>query len=165
MKLRTTPQRPRSARSTLRRLGRYLMRSAPMLALALILTLAGNVFALIGPTLCRLRHRRHRAPGAAACAFDVVFYYAWRMLALYILSALMNYVVSLLILRVSQRTVRAMRADVFAKLMKLPVGYFDGHQTGEYRQPHLLRHRHGERLAVQRSGADRSPAPSPWRAR
>lgn len=130
MKLRTTPQRPRSARSTLRRLGRYLMRSAPMLALALILTLAGNVFALIGPTLCGYAIDA-TAAGRGGVRFDVVFYYAWRMLALYVLSALMNYVVSLLILRVSQRTVRAMRADVFAKLMKLPVGYFDRRQAGE----------------------------------
>ena len=130
MKLRTTPQRPLSARSTLRRLGRYLMRSAPMLALALILTLAGNVFALIGPTLCGYAIDA-TAAGRGGVRFDVVFYYAWRMLALYVLSALMNYVVSLLILRVSQRTVRAMRADVFAKLMKLPVGYFDRRQAGE----------------------------------
>ena len=130
MKLRTTPQRPRSARSTLRRLGRYLMRSAPMLALALILTLAGNVFALIGPTLCGYAIDA-TAAGRGGVRFDVVFYYAWRLLALYVLSAVMNYVVSLLILRVSQRTVRAMRADVFAKLMKLPVGYFDRRQAGE----------------------------------
>ena len=130
MKLRTTPQRPRSARSTLRRLGRYLMRSAPMLALALILTLAGNVFALIGPTLCGYAIDA-TAAGRGGVRFDVVFYYAWRMLALYVLSALMSYAVSLLILRVSQRTVRAMRADVFAKLMKLPVGYFDRRQAGE----------------------------------
>ena len=130
MKLRTTPQRPCSARSTLRRLGRYLMRSAPMLALALILTLAGNVFALIGPTLCGYAIDA-TAAGRGGVRFDAVFYYAWRMLALYVLSALMNYVVSLLILRVSQRTVRAMRADVFAKLMKLPVGYFDRRQAGE----------------------------------
>ena len=75
MKLRTTPQWPRSARSTLRRLGRYLMRSAPMLALALILTLAGNVFALIGPTLCGYAIDA-TAAGRGGVRFDAVFYYA-----------------------------------------------------------------------------------------
>ena len=111
------PQKPRDARRTLAVLGRYLMKSAPMLAAALLLTVVSNVFQLIGPTLC-------------GYAIDV-FHYAALMLALYVASAAIGYAVTILILHVSQRTVRAMRADLFAKLMRLPVGYFDRNQTGD----------------------------------
>ena len=45
------PQKPRNARRTLVSLGRYLLASWPMLAAALLLTVAGNVCSLIGPTL------------------------------------------------------------------------------------------------------------------
>ena len=44
-------QKPRNAKGTLRRLGRYLWQSAPLLILALGLSVAGNLFQLIGPTL------------------------------------------------------------------------------------------------------------------
>ena len=42
-------QKPRNAKGTLRRLGRYLWQSAPLLILALGLSVAGNLFQLIGP--------------------------------------------------------------------------------------------------------------------
>ena len=45
-------QKPRNARGTLLRLGKYLWKSAPLLILALSLSVAGNLFQLIGPTLC-----------------------------------------------------------------------------------------------------------------
>ncbi len=123
------PQKPKNARRTLASLGRYLMKSAALLAAALALTVVSNVLQLIGPTLCG------EAIDAIALEsgvdFPRVFRYAGMMLAMYVASAAIGYGVSILILHVSQRTVRAMRADLFAKLMRLPVGYFDRNQTGD----------------------------------
>ena len=123
------PQKPRDARRTLAVLGRYLMKSAPMLAVALLLTVVSNVFQLIGPTLCG--YAIDAIALESGVDFQSVFHYAALMLALYVASAAIGYAVTILILHVSQRTVRAMRADLFAKLMRLPVGYFDRNQTGD----------------------------------
>ena len=123
------PQKPRDARRTLAVLGRYLMKSAPMLAAALLLTVVSNVFQLIGPTLCG--YAIDAIALESGVDFQSVFHYAALMLALYVASAAIGYAVTILILHVSQRTVRAMRADLFAKLMRLPVGYFDRNQTGD----------------------------------
>ena len=123
-------QKPRNAKKTLARLGKYLLKSAPMLVLALGLSIAGNVFALIGPS------RSGRAIDAVAGGkgrvdFETVFYYAKRMVLFYAASAGLAYIVPQIVLRISQRTVRMMRADLFRKLMHLPVKYFDTRQTGE----------------------------------
>ena len=123
-------QKPKDARRTLLRLGKYLVKSAPLLAGALILTLAGNICQLIGPTLCGYAIEAF-AGGPGTVDFSRVFRYAGQMLSLYVISAVLSYGVALLILHVSQRTVRAMRDDVFSKLMRLPVGYFDRRQTGD----------------------------------
>ena len=101
-----------------------------MLVLALSLSIAGNIFALIGPTLSG-RAIDAVAGGKGQVDFETVFYYAKRMVLFYAASAGLAYLVPQIVLRVSQRTVRMMRADLFAKLMHLPVRYFDTRQTGE----------------------------------
>lgn len=123
-------QKPRNAKKTLARLGKYLLKSAPMLVLALALSIAGNVFALIGPTLSG-RAIDAVAGGRGRVDFETVFYYAKRMVLFYAASAGLAYIVPQIVLRISQRTVRMMRADLFRKLMHLPVKYFDTRQTGE----------------------------------
>lgn len=123
-------QKPRNAKKTLARLGKYLLKSAPMLVLALSLSIAGNIFALIGPTLSG-RAIDAVAGGKGQVDFETVFYYAKRMVLFYAASAGLAYLVPQIVLRVSQRTVRMMRADLFAKLMHLSVKYFDTRQTGE----------------------------------
>lgn len=45
-------QKPRNTSRTLSMLGQYMLHSAPLLILALVLSIVGNVFQLIGPALC-----------------------------------------------------------------------------------------------------------------
>ena len=122
-------QKPKNARRTLASLGGYLMRSAPLLTAALTLTVAGNVCQLVGPTLCG--YAIDAIALESGVDFPRVFRYAAMMLGLYVISAGLNYAVSIMILHVSQRTVRDMRDDIFSRLMRLPVGYFDRRQTGD----------------------------------
>ena len=123
-------QKPRNASRTLSALGRYMLRSAPMLVLALTLSIVGNIFQLIGPTLCG-RAIDAVSGGKGQVDFDTVSYYTVRMIGFYVASAALAYLVPQIVLRVSQRTVRLMRADLFSKLMAVPVKYFDTHQMGE----------------------------------
>lgn len=63
--------------------------------------------------------------------FPVVFYYCGLMIAFYLLSSLLAYILSVLMIRLSQKVVFQMREDVFRRLVELPVRYFDSHQTGD----------------------------------
>lgn len=61
----------------------------------------------------------------------VVFLYASLMVGFYLISSVLSYLLSILMIAISRKVTRKMRKDVFARLMELPVGYFDLHQTGE----------------------------------
>ena len=66
-----------------------------------------------------------------AVDFKGVAYYAAWMAGFYVFSAAMSYGLQVLMLTISRRVMYQMRQDVFEKLMTLPVGYFDVHQTGD----------------------------------
>ena len=123
-------QKPRNTSRTLSMLGQYMLHSAPLLILALVLSIVGNVFQLIGPALCG-RAIDAASRGKGQVDFQTVYYYALQMIVFYVASAALAYLVPQIVLRISQRTVRLMRGDLFYKLMRLPVKYFDTHQIGE----------------------------------
>ena len=111
------------------RLGKYVLEQWPLFLLALLLTLGANQLSLLGPSYS----------GAAIDAIEletgVNFPAVWRnvgyMLGCYVISALLSYLLSVVMLRLSQRIIYKMRKQVFEKLTTLPVGYFDTHATGD----------------------------------
>ncbi|MCM1325966.1 MAG: ABC transporter ATP-binding protein/permease [Bacteroidales bacterium] len=111
-------------------LAKYLLRDRGLLFLAFLCTLGSNLFALMGPRLTGYAIGAIE-PGRGRVDFGTVWYYAAWMAALYAASAVMAYLLQVLMLTVSRRVVYRMRQDVFEKLLTLPVGYFDTHQTGD----------------------------------
>ncbi len=120
----------RYSRDTILRLGKYMLQYKWLLAAAVICTLGSNLFSLIGPKLTGLCISAIEF-GQGAVDFETVFYYAAWMAGFYVISALMSYGLQVLMLTISRKVVYRMRQDVFEKLMTLPVGYFDIHQTGD----------------------------------
>ena len=53
------------------------------------------------------------------------------MIVFYAVSSLLSYVLSILMIQLSQKIVFQMRQQVFDRLTELPVRFFDGHQTGD----------------------------------
>lgn len=123
-------QKKRYSKRTILRLGKYMLQYKWLLALAVICTLGSNLFSLIGPKLTGLSIGAIEG-GRGAVDFETVFYYAAWMLAFYLISAVMAYGLQVLMLTISRKVVFRMRQDVFERLMTLPVGYFDIHQTGD----------------------------------
>ena len=117
-------------RGTLGRLAGYLLHYKGLLALALFMTVASNSLALVGPLLSGYAVDAIE-PGKGQVDFARVFYYAGWMVAFYVISALMSYGLTVLMVTVSRKVIRKMREDVFNRLLSLPVGYFDRHQTGD----------------------------------
>ena len=101
-----------------------------LFAAAILLSMTSNIFALIGPMLSGYAIDAIQ-PGAGMVDFPKVFYYAGWMVLFYIGSALLSYALSLLMMYTTQKIVGRMRTDVFEKLQRLPVGYYDRHLTGD----------------------------------
>ena len=120
----------RYSKGTILRLGKYMLHYKWLLLLAMICTLGSNLFSLIGPKLTGLSIGAIES-GKGAVDFGRVFYYAAWMAGFYVISAAMSYGLQVLMLTISRKVVYRMRQDVFEKLMTLPVGYFDVHQTGD----------------------------------
>lgn len=115
---------------TIRRLGKYLFRYKYLMILALSLSVVANVFALFGPKLSGLAIDNIEG-GPGAVKFDKVLYYCVLMLIFFAASSILSYVLSIIMIQVSQKTVHQMREDVYDSLMGIPVSYYDTHQTGE----------------------------------
>lgn len=125
-----TYEKPKNRKGTLIRLGKYMMQYIWLLLLALALTISSNMLSLIGPTLSGYAVDAIE-PGLGKVEFDRVFYYAGLMVIFYVVSSVLSYALSILMIHISRKVVYRMRKDVFEKLLSLPVGYFDTHQTGD----------------------------------
>ena len=111
------------------RLLRYFLLYKWRVLAAFVLMLASNLFALLGPWLS----------GAAIDAVDleagvdfaaVGFYCLW-MAIFYVASSALSYLLTVLMVRLSQTIVRTMRQDVFDKILSLPVGELDRVAAGD----------------------------------
>lgn len=126
LKLKTLRQK----KHTLRRLGQYLLRYRLLLCIALAATVVSNLFALIGPLLSGYAIDAI-GPGPGRVDFDRVLHYAGLMVVFYLLSSVLSYGLSVLMITISRKVVYQMRKDVFDRMLALPVGYYDMHQTGD----------------------------------
>ena len=122
--------KPRDSRGTFRRLLSYLGAFRHLILLVAVMCVAGNVLNLVGPTLAGTAIDE-AAAGKGRVNFDRVTYYAVRMLAVYAGSSLLTILIHMVMVNVSKRVARKMRQDVFDKLMRLPVGFFDRNQAGD----------------------------------
>ena len=116
--------------SVLRRLCVYLLQYKWLLLLALALTVGSNLFALIGPALCgKAIDLAEKGPGQVD--LPAVGRYALWMALFYAASAVMTYLLNVLMIVISRKVTYRMRRDMFRRLAELPVGYFDSHPVGD----------------------------------
>ena len=109
----TTPETKKSKKGIFLRLSRYVLQQWPLFLIALLLTLGANQLSLLGP----------KYSGAAIDAIEldvgVDFPVVWEnisfMLACYVISALLSYLLSVVMINLSQRIIYKMRKQVFEK--------------------------------------------------
>lgn len=123
-------EKPKNRKGTILRLLVYMMQYKYLLLLAVVLTMGCNLFSLVGPMLSGYAIDAIE-PGTGKVVFNRVFYYAGLMILFYLASSILSYILSVLMIQISRKVVYCMRKDVFHRLMDLPIGYFDTHQTGD----------------------------------
>ena len=108
------------------RLWDYLSHYKFLLAAAIVLTVTSSILGITGTSLAG------SAIGAISGEGEhSVYYYLVLMIVFYLSSALISYLLSVLMINLSQRMVNKMRVDVYNNLIGLPVGFFDRKQAGE----------------------------------
>ncbi len=120
----------KDSKRILTRLWKYLSRYKWLGLVAILLSVIGNLLALVGPMLSGYAIDAIGTK-AGLVQFPAVFKYCLLMVVFYVLSSISSYILSVLMIHLSQKVVFQMRSDVFNKLLELPVRYFDSHQTGE----------------------------------
>ncbi len=122
-------QKKGSFRGVFRRLAGYVLREWRLFALAILLTLLSNQLALLGPMYSG------DAIDAIVAEGGVRFAEVWQnvgaMLVCYVGSAVLSYLLALLMVKLSQRIIRTMRRELFEKLSTLPIPFFDGNAVGD----------------------------------
>ena len=111
------------------RLCKYIFNYWYLFLPAVVFTLFSNQLSLLGP----------KYSGAAIDAivsengvdFATVFENAGKMLFCYLASAILSYILSVIMVRMSQKIIYTMRKQLFEKLTSLPIRYFDSHHTGD----------------------------------
>ena len=122
--------KPKDTRGTLLRMLKYLASYKYLLFLAIALSFASNLLALQGPRYAGLAINEADA-GAGLVNFDMVFYYAERMLFVYVASSILTVVINIVMTSLSKWIAQKMRKDVFDKLMRLPVSYYHHNTAGD----------------------------------
>ena len=107
----------------------YIFKYWPLALTGIVLSLASNYLALLGPRYLGNAMDAISAPGGVK--MDVVYYNFWRMLVCYVLSAVLAYLLTLVMVQLSQKITYLMRRQLFENLTVLPVSYFDTHPTGD----------------------------------
>ncbi len=119
----------KTARNIFLRLCGYILSYWYLFTPAVIFTLFSNQLSLLGP--------KYSGDAIDALAniggvnFDVVWQNIFRMMVCYVISAIMSYLLSVIMIHISQKIVYTMRSQLFEKLTSLPIGYFDTHPTGD----------------------------------
>ncbi len=113
----------------IKRLSGYVLKQWPLFLTAIAMTLLSNQLSLLGPkysgdAIDAISHEN-------GVQFAAVWENVAKMLVCYVLSAVLSYVLAVLMIKLTQRIVYTMRKQVFEKLTTLPVGFFDTHATGD----------------------------------
>lgn len=114
---------------TLKRLLSYLKPTLPLFIVVFLGNLLSVVTSLLGPYVCGLAVGEIKADGTTD--FNAITYYCILLAAVYVASEVINYATTVGMAYVARKMTGAMRADLFKRLVNLPVGYFDTRQAGD----------------------------------
>lgn len=113
--------------AVLRRLWDYLRRYRLALLWVGLLVALSTALTLVNPYLIGIAFDRCLQPRRLEYLANVV----WMMIGAHVLSSVGTYAQTVLMVRLSQQTLRDLRRDIFAHLCRLPLRYFDTQAHGE----------------------------------
>lgn len=123
------PKKKMKKKVLILRLFKYLISHKLLFLSAVVVMIVANVLSLWGPRLSGKAIDALSGPNGVD--MDAVFYYCALMLVMYVISALLSYLNSIIMVNLSQKITYTMRRELFSKLTYLPVSYFDKTAAGD----------------------------------
>ena len=120
-------QRPKDMKGTFKKLMRYVGRYKEALVLVAVCLILSTVGSVASSYMLKPLLNNYILPGD----FPGLLKMLVLMGGLFALSALCSFAYARIMVHVAQRTVAAIRQDLFDRLQQLPVSYYDQHQSGD----------------------------------
>ena len=120
-------QRPKDMKGTFKKLMRYVGRYKAALVLVAVCLILSTVGSVASSYMLKPLLNNYILPGD----FPGLLKMLALMGGLFALSALCSFAYARIMVHVAQRTVAAIRQDLFDRLQQLPVSYYDQHQSGD----------------------------------
>ena len=120
-------QRPKDMKGTFKKLMRYVGRYKAALVLVAVCLILSTVGSVASSYMLKPLLNNYILPGD----FPGLLKMLVLMGGLFALSALCSFAYARIMVHVAQRTVAAIRQDLFDRLQQLPVSYYDRHQSGD----------------------------------
>ncbi|CAM2922966.1 ABC transporter ATP-binding protein [Paenibacillus sediminis] len=126
-------EKAKDFKGTLKRLIPYLKPHKVKLTIVLIAAILSTVFSIVSPKIMGKATTKlfEGIIGKAAIDFHYVGIILLELIGLYVFSSLFSYLQQYVMAGVSQTTVYNMRKEVYSKLNRLPIKYFDSRTHGE----------------------------------
>lgn len=134
MGARMNAEKPKNTKKTLGRLLRYIGKSGVLLVVLLLIMIAVTAAELLGPFFqaCAIDTiQKDAVSGKLTVDFAAMKGYLVMMAVIFAISAVLSYFQEILAAKLSLRTVRTMRNDLFCKISRLPIQYTDTHRHGD----------------------------------
>lgn len=130
-------EKPRDFKGTVGKLIRFMGRFKFAMAAALVFAIGSTVFSVIGPKVLSTATTElfsgivAKVEGTGGINFDLIWTILATTLAIYLASALCQFVQGWILTYVSQKTCYEFRREISEKIDRLPVGYFERTSTGD----------------------------------
>ena len=130
-------EKPKDAKATLKKLLKYLSPYTLGLIFVMIFAIASTVFTVVGPkilgeaTTILVTGMMSKITNSGTIDFTGIGRIILILIALYIVSAIFNYIQGFIMTKISNNVTYNLRKEINAKIERLPFSYFDRHNYGE----------------------------------
>lgn len=120
--------KPKDTKATLKRLFQYMDKDKKKMVLAIVFVIMNTVFTLSAAYMIRPIINLLLKPGVH---IEDLIPRLILMMAVYLIAACANYMQSRIMVTISMRAIKRLRSDLYHKLQKLPIQFFDEHNHGD----------------------------------
>ncbi|MBR3182473.1 MAG: ABC transporter ATP-binding protein [Eggerthellaceae bacterium] len=130
-------EKPRDFKGTVKKLVRFMGRFKFAMLAALVFAIGSTAFNVIGPKVLSTATTElfngivAKVEGTGGINFDAIWTILVTTLAIYLASAVCQFVQGWVLTYVSQKTCYELRREISEKIDRLPVGYFERTSTGD----------------------------------
>ena len=124
-------EKPKNFRNAISRLFKELSHFKVLIVISLILAIAGAVLSIMAPDKLRDMTNEIQKGLMGNMDIDAIKGIALTLAGMYILSAIFTFIQSISMTDVANNFARRLRSNISLKINKLPLRYFDKHQTGD----------------------------------